>query len=134
MLREVPIFASFSVAAAEYMARNAVVLDVPASTILIREGEVGDRFYVVADGRFDVTRHGRNVTTEEAGGFFGEIALIRDVPRQATVTAAEDSTVYAFERNDFIAAVTGHALSREATHNLIESRLSINERPEKEDR
>ena len=132
LLREIPIFASFSVAAAEYLARTAEVMEVPASTILIREGEAGDRFYVVADGRFDITRQGRGVTTEETGGFFGEIALIRDVPRQATVTAAQDSTVYAFERGDFIAAVTGHALSNEATHELIESRFSLNERVERE--
>jgi CRP-like cAMP-binding protein len=82
---------------------------------------------VVATGRFDVARHGHHLTTQGPGGFFGEIALLRDIPRQATVTASEDSTVYAFERKDFVAAVTGHVLSDQAARELVEDRLSANE-------
>jgi MFS family permease len=125
-LREVPMFASLSVAAFEYLARKVEVVSVPASTVLIREGETGDRFYVVAEGRFDIARHGRHLGTQGPGGFFGEMALLRDIPRQATVTASQDSTAYAFERRDFIAAVTGHKLSDQAAGELVESRLSAN--------
>ena len=57
------------------------------------------------------------------GETFGEIALLRDVPRTATVTAIEDSTLLALERDDFIAAVTGHAPSREAADAVIGARL-----------
>jgi MFS family permease len=130
LLQGVPIFASLSVAAFEYLARNVTTVPVAASTVLIREGEAGDRFYVVATGRFDVARHGRHLTTEGPGGFFGEMALLRDIPRQATVTAREDSTVYAFERRDFITAVTGHLLSDQAARELVEARLAANEPPD----
>jgi MFS family permease len=126
VVRDVPMFASLSVAASEYLARNVTVVNVPASTVLIRQGETGDRFYVVATGRFDVARHGHHLTTQGPGGFFGEMALLQDIPRQATVTASEDSTVYAFERKDFVAAVTGHVLSDEAARELVEGRLSAN--------
>jgi MFS family permease len=128
LLHEVPMFASLSVGASEYLARNVRVVQVPDSTVLIREGEVGDRFYLVAMGRFDVSRRGRHLTTQGPGGFFGEMALLRDIPRQATVTAREDSTVYAFERRDFIAAVTGHTLSDRAAQELVEARLLANVR------
>ena len=127
VLQDVPMFASLSGAALEYLARNVQVLDVPATTILIREGETGDRFYLVASGRFDVTRRGRPVATQGPGGFFGEMALLRDIPRQATVTAAEPSSVYAFDGKDFIAAVTGHRLSEQGAEAMIEARLSENE-------
>jgi MFS family permease len=128
LLQQVPVFASLSVAAFEYLARNVTTVAVPASTVLIRQGEAGDRFYVVATGRFDVARHGHHLATAGPGGFFGEMALLRDIPRQATITARDDSTVYAFERRDFISAVTGHALSDQAANDLVEVRLSANER------
>jgi MFS family permease len=128
LLQGVPMFASLSVAASEYLARSVTIVAVPASTVLIKEGETGDRFYLVATGRFDITRHGGRLATQGPGGFFGEMALLRDVPRQATVTASEDSTVYAFEGRDFIAAVTGHSLSDQAARELVEARLSANQR------
>ena len=131
MLQNVPLFDSLSVAASEYLARNVTVTSVPASTVLIVEGEAGDRFYLVAAGRFDLSRHGRHVATQGPGGFFGEMSLLRDIPRQATVRATEDSTVYAFERRDFVVAVTGHALSDEAARELIEARLSENEQSDR---
>ena len=58
------------------------------------------------------------------------MALLRDIPRQATVTATEDSTVYAFDRRDFIGAVTGHTLSDQAARELVQARLSANEQME----
>jgi hypothetical protein len=128
LLHQVPMFASLSVAASEYLARNVTVVAVPASTVLIKEGDAGDHFYLVATGRFDVARQGQHVATEGPGGFFGEMALLRDLPRQATVTASEDSTVYAFDRKDFIAAVTGHVLSDQAAGDLVEARLAANRR------
>jgi CRP-like cAMP-binding protein len=57
------------------------------------------------------------------GDFFGEIALLRDVPRTATVRAVEPLRIYAVEREDFIAAVTGHAPTLAATENNVTTRL-----------
>ena len=126
LLRSVPMFASLSVAASEYLARNAEEVEVHAGGVLISEGERGDRFYVVSRGNFDVSRSGRPLSTQGAGGFFGEMALLRDIPRQATVKATEDSSVFAFRGRDFIAAVTGHCLSDRTAQELVEARLSEN--------
>ena len=126
------MLASLSVGASDYLARKMTVLSVPASTVLIREGETGDRFYIVERGRFDVARAGRHVAQQGPGGFFGEMALLRNIPRQATVTATEDSVVHAFECRDFIAAVSGHTLSDRAADELIEERLEENRRSEGE--
>jgi CRP-like cAMP-binding protein len=131
LLRSVPMFASLSVAASEYLAKNAEEVEVHAGRVLISEGETGDRFYVVSHGQFDVSRSGRRVSTQGAGGFFGEMALLRDIPRQATVKATEDSSVYAFRGKDFIAAVTGHCLSDRTAQDLVEARLSENIRRDK---
>ena len=75
-------------------------------------------------GAWPVTADGAPVSTLSAGGYFGEIALLRDVPRTATVTARTPVVLYALEREDFLATVTGHAPSAKAAETVISSRLS----------
>ena len=74
-----------------------------AGEAIVREGEVGDRFYVIESGEVEIL--GR---TFGPGESFGEIALLRDVPRTATVTAVTDVALVTLERDIFVAAVTGH--------------------------
>jgi CRP-like cAMP-binding protein len=79
---------------------------------------------VIEEGSFAVSADGTSVATLGPGAYVGEIALLRDVPRTATVTALEDSTVLALERDDFLRAVTGFALSQEEAHRIAAARLN----------
>jgi MFS family permease len=117
----VPMFAPLSIAAKEHMATRLVEVPVGAGEVVIRTGDSGDRFYMVADGAFEVT----NGVHAEAhrGDFFGELALLRDIPRTATVIATTRSRLYALEREDFLAAVTGHSAVRSAGEAVVEQRL-----------
>jgi CRP-like cAMP-binding protein len=119
----VSIFAPLSVAAKEHVAARLVPLSVEAGEVVIRAGDVGDRFYVVAEGDLDVDAAGRH-STSGPGDFFGEVALLRDVPRTATVQAIASSRLYALERRDFLAAVTGHSAVRSAGEEVTERRLA----------
>ena len=91
-----------------------VPLDEPPETEIVREGDPGDRFYILVEGETDVCRDGMPVVIRSAPDYFGEIALLHDVPRTATVRARTAVRLFALEREDFIAAVTGHAAGREA--------------------
>jgi MFS family permease len=117
----VPMFQPLSVVAKEHVASRLTRIDVAPGEVVVRAGEAGDRFYVVADGELEIV----NGVHESAhkGDFFGEIALIRDVPRTATVRATAPTQLYALEREDFLAAVTGHSAVRAAGQAVVEQRL-----------
>ena len=118
-----PIFAPLPPAAIEHLAAKLFPRVVSAGDVVFRQGDAGDLFYLVDDGRCEIAIDGEKVADAWPGESFGEIALLRDVPRTATVTAAEDTSLLALDRDEFIAAVTGHAPSREAADSVIGSRL-----------
>lgn len=124
ILTLVPIFAPLPGGSLEHLAARLVPLRVERGTMIIREGDPGDRFYIVADGEVEVSQYGSPVSELAAGGYFGEIALLRDVARTATVTARTDVVLYALDRDDFLAAVTGHPLSAEAAETVMSARLA----------
>jgi MFS family permease len=123
LVDEVPMFAPLSLAAKERLAARLVPLDVPADATVIRAGDIGDRFYVVDSGTVRITFDG-GAKEGGAGEYFGEIALLRDVPRTATVTATTPMRLYALERADFLAAVTGHAIAEAAAEDVVGERLA----------
>ena len=88
LLKGVPLFAGCSKADLQRIASLADELDLGAGATLIREGERGREFIVIVDGSVDVTRKGKTLRTLGSGDFIGEIALVADVPRTATVTAS----------------------------------------------
>jgi MFS family permease len=122
-LRALPIFAPLDAAVLEGLARCLEPREVAAGTRVIREGERGDLFYVVADGELEVTVAGEHVRFLGRGDCFGEIALLRDVPRTASVTARTDVLLDALDGVSFIASVTGHDPSAHAARELVRGRL-----------
>lgn len=123
LLRPISIFARLAPAAIEGLAAALLHVDVTAGTTVMRQGDVGDRFYVVEAGELDVSVDGRHVSTDGPGDHFGEIALLRDVPRTATVTARTDARLHALDRDTFIEAVTGHPSNVRAADDVIDARL-----------
>jgi MFS family permease len=124
VLRKIAIFAPLPPAEQEHLAHELIPLRAAAGEAVVREGESGDRFYVVRSGELAVTVERKAVRTLGPGDYFGEIALLRDVPRTATVTATGDVELYALERDEFIGAVTGHAPSAEAADSVVAQRLA----------
>jgi MFS family permease len=127
LLRGTPIFGPLGPANLERVARNLVPIQVGEGDVVIWEGEPGDRFYLVERGSVRVRRAGTDLATLGPGDFFGEIALLRDVPRTATVVAGEPSELRALDREHFLAAVTGSPAGAVALATEMDRRLSEHE-------
>lgn len=103
-LAKIPAFAGVSPAVREWAVRRMVREQVPTGTVVIRQGDDGDRFYTIAQGTVQVEAraNGQNTTRELGpGDFFGEIALLHDIPRTATIVALQPLTLWAMSREDF---------------------------------
>jgi MFS family permease len=123
LLRGIPIFTPLPPAPLEHLAANLERVSFPAGSVIFRQGDEGDRFYVIEDGEVEISVDGAPPKVEGRGGYFGEIALLRDVPRTASVSARTAVELYALDRDEFIGAVTGHAPSAEAADSVIGARL-----------
>ena len=124
VLTSVPIFTPLPGASLESLATRLVPLRVDPGTVIVKEGDPGDRFYILAEGEVAVSADGASLPDVQAGGYFGEIALLREIPRTATVTAKTNVVLYALDRDDFLAAVTGHAPSAGAAEEVVSARLA----------
>ena len=118
-LRALPIFAPLGAPVLEGLARAVVPVHAEPGTTVIAEGDGGDRFYVVVDGELVVST-GRRL---RRGDSFGEIALLRDVPRTATVRAVTPVRLDALDKQTFLTAVTGHPGSRAAADGVVQALL-----------
>jgi MFS family permease len=123
LLSAIPIFEPLGAPELERLANALVESKVDAGTSVVVEGERGDEFYVIADGRALVETGGRELRTLEAGAFFGEIALLRDVPRTATVRALTPLRLFALDRETFLGTVTGDPASAAAAGSIVAARL-----------
>jgi MFS family permease len=124
LLRGTPIFEPLGPANIERVARNLVSIEVDPGTVVIREGDPGDRFYVIEDGEVEVSRHGEALAKLGPGDFFGEIALLRNVPRTATVIASGFASLRSLDRAHFLAAVTGSPAGAVALADVMDRRIA----------
>ena len=124
LLQGSPIFAPLPPATLEALAARLEPRRVEAGSIVFSQGDAGEDFYLVDSGRVSVAVDGLAVAGLGPGEGFGEIALLRAVPRTATVTALTNVTLQAIDREQFLGAVTGHAQSRAAAESLVTTRLS----------
>lgn len=83
------------------LARVSDDLEVEPGKVLCKEGEVGREFFVIIDGKVEVTKKGKRVATRGGGEFFGEIALLEQTPRMATVTAKTPVRLFVLTARDF---------------------------------
>ena len=100
-LRRAPLFEGLSRKELVLLARVTEDLEVPAGKVLCREGETGQEFFVIVEGKTDVTSKGKRVATRGDGDFVGEIALLEDTKRTATVTAKTPLQLFVLTRQDF---------------------------------
>ncbi len=113
LLRGNPIFAPLPLATLERLSHNLAPLELPAGKDVIVQGEIGDRFFLIEDGQVEVFEDGVFRRNEGPGESFGEIALLHDVPRTATVRTTVDTHLLALDRDQFLLAVTGHRRSHQ---------------------
>jgi hypothetical protein len=121
LLHAVPFLRPLPLPQLERLVRSARRLAVPAGEPVVRVGDIGDEFYIVDDGEVEVIEFGRRLGPGEG---FGEIALLRDVPRTATVRAVTDSHLWTIARESFLAAVGRDDDARSAADAVIDEHLS----------
>ncbi len=125
LIKGVDIFAPLAVGALESLAQGATERRFAAGEEILREGGESDRFYVISSGLVEVTQADRVLRQEGPGDYFGEIGLLRDVPRTATITALEETVVLTVDREDFLKAVSGHREAKTVAENAVTRRLAV---------
>ncbi|MEP6757722.1 MAG: cyclic nucleotide-binding domain-containing protein [Actinomycetota bacterium] len=124
LLRSIPMFGLLSQPRLERILALLQPVRVAEGELVIRRGEVGERFYIVAGGEVVVRVNGHEVARHGRGGYVGEIALLRDVPRTADVVAETDVELFALEREDFLLALTGSRRGVRMADAEVDRRLS----------
>jgi MFS family permease len=122
LLRANSIFTPLPVATLERISHDLVPVTAETGEEVITQGDQGDSFYLIEEGEVEVFENGSFRRNEGPGESFGEIALLRDVPRTATVRATEPTRLLRLEREQFISAVTGHRRSHQQAHTVVDSR------------
>jgi MFS family permease len=123
LLRRIEIFAELPEPVLERLAGGATRVSVAAGGVVVSRGEVGNHFYAIAGGKAVVELDDGTTLELGPGDSFGEIALLRDVPRTATVRALEPLHLFAVQRDEFLIAVTGDAPTLATAENIVTTRL-----------
>ena len=124
ILREHALFEMLSAPVLEDLARALRRIEAPPGETIVREGDTGDDYFVVVTGQLSVSINNARVRTLAPGDGFGEVALLRDGRRTATVTATSDATLYGLQRASFLEAVTGSRRATQTARELVADRLA----------
>src|SRR5207244_5166295 len=119
LLRSIPLFAALPAPALESLGRSVRRMRVPAGSTIIRQQDPGDTYFAIARGDLSVARDGVHVATRSRSEGVGEIALIRDTPRTASVVAVTDAELYALDREPFLLALTGHKAAHRSAEGVV---------------
>jgi predicted MFS family arabinose efflux permease len=123
-LRAVTMLRPLPVSTIEQLARNVREESAEPGQVVIKQGQVGDSFYVIIDGEIEVSKNGRLLRVLSDGDSFGEIALLRDVPRTTTVRARTPVELYELDRRHFVPTVSGYSESAAEAETVVETRLA----------
>jgi CRP-like cAMP-binding protein len=124
LLRRQPLFAPLSLATVEHLSSSLAPLHVEPGTWLMREGDRGDDYLLLEAGEAEVSRFGQIIGVLGPGDGLGEIALLHDVPRTASVMALSPITAFSLDRDAFLEAVTGTATSYDSARTIANDRLA----------
>jgi MFS family permease len=108
LLRSIPLFRVLPGPSLEGLAKALERVEYEQGAVMIREGDVGDRYYAIADGTVEIRQAGKRISQLGRGSGLGEIALLHGGPRTATALAETPVTAYALDRESFLTAVNGH--------------------------
>ncbi|MDP9223521.1 MAG: cyclic nucleotide-binding domain-containing protein, partial [Actinomycetota bacterium] len=123
IVRSLPLFSGLEATVLERLAANLTVVDFSLGGVVFKQGDLGDLFYVIDEGSVRVVVNEAVVEELHTGDFFGEIALLRRVPRTATIIAATGTLCYALDGDEFIEAVTGQPEVRASVEQIVTERL-----------
>jgi hypothetical protein len=124
LLRGIAMFASLSVSTIEQLAGSLTPLHFAPGDVLMRAGDPGDRFILIDTGSVEVEQAGATIRTIGPGGHVGEVALLRRIPRTATVRAVAETSAFGLDSPSFIAAVTGDREAAVSAERVVDARLA----------
>jgi CRP-like cAMP-binding protein len=129
-LKRAPLFEGLSRKEFGELAKVTEDLDFSAGKALCTEGQSGEEFFVVMDGEVEVTRGGKRIATRGGGDFFGEIALIEDIPRTATVTTTTPLRCFVLTRRSFVRLLDEQpGIERKVMRALAKRLVSVSDDP-----
>ena len=122
-LKQVPLFSACSTRELRAIAGVVKEVDHPKGTVIATEGDPGVGLFVIVDGEAEVTIGGKRMAILRRGDFFGEIALLHDIPRTATVRALVDGAVWALDQEEFLTTLTGLPQAATEAHRISTERM-----------
>ena len=129
-LGQAALFEELSKKELKALARVTEDLELPEGKVLIKEGAIGHEFFVIIDGEAEVTRKGKRLATNRKGDFFGEISLLEEARRTATVTAKTPLRVFVLTGSNFRHLLDENPkVERKILHALARRVLSLSDDP-----